>query len=143
MSVEALFQKKSQKKKEEDGGKGIVDESTQLTDEGKKEIQQLIQDNNIVVFSKTYCPFCRQAKMTFNSIDGLEYKVIEMDDGNHNGWQAYIAEYAKDKAIPCAANTDTRSVPQIFIHQQYIGGADDLADLYTSKELTKLLGRDI
>lgn len=140
MSVEALFQKQAKKKKEE-GGATAVTEDPSITEAVKQEIQKTIDDNQVVVFSKSYCPFCRQAKMTFNSIENLEYKVVEMDDGSHEGWQAYIAELAKTRAIPCAGNNNTKSVPQIFVNKKYIGGAEDLAELYADKSLAEMLGR--
>jgi len=42
-------------------------------------------------------PICHQAKMTFHSISDFQYKVVEMDDGNHEGWQPYVAELAENK----------------------------------------------
>jgi glutaredoxin-related protein len=33
------------------------------------------------------------------------------------------------------------SVPQIFIKQVYIGGADDLADMFGDERLATMLGR--
>ncbi|CAB9510200.1 Glutaredoxin-2 [Seminavis robusta] len=146
MNVEELLKKQTSKKKEAAASKKTeVDDSAELDEAGKKEIQDVIANNKIVVFSKSYCPYCRQAKMTFNSIDNpkLEYKVVEMDDGSHNGWQAHISEIAKTMALECAKNNNTKSVPQIFINQKYIGGADDLADLYANKSLAEMLGREI
>ena len=140
MSVEALFQKQA-KKKQEERGEVVENEGPSLGEDEKKQIQETIETNQIVVWSKSYCTFCRQAKMTLNSIENLEYKVVEMDDGNHEGWQAYVAELAETKATPSVANNNKKSVPQIFINQKYIGGAEDLAELYTDRTLEKLLGR--
>lgn len=145
MSVEALFQKHANKKKAEGAVVTKVEESSDLNEQERQKIHDMIEQNKVVVFSKSYCPYCRQAKMTFNSIDNpkLEYKVVEMDDGSHEGWQAYIAEYAKTRALPCAENNNTKSVPQIFVNQKYIGGAEDLAELYVDKSLAEMLGRSL
>ena len=116
-------------------------------DDVQKQIKDLIETNDIVVYSKSYCPYCRQAKMMLKSIPGVDgsdrYKVIEMDDGKHLGWQTQVSEIAKayqncDTGGNCEHN-NTRSVPQIFIHQQYVGGADDLTDLYTSGKIFTML----
>lgn len=145
MKVEELLQKQTHKRKDEEKVAAKVEEGSDLSDEERQKVHDLIDQNQVVVFSKSYCPYCRQAKMVFKSIDNpkLEYLVVEMDDGSHDGWQAYVAELAKTRAIPCAANNNTKSVPQIFINQKYIGGAEDLADIYVDKSLAEMLGRSI
>ena len=40
--------------------------------------QQLIDDNAVVVFSKSYCPYCRSTKSTLDSL-GAKYFAIELD----------------------------------------------------------------
>ena len=109
----------------------------------RKNVEELIQSNKVMVFSKSYCPYCTQAKMALKSIPNLEYQTIEMDDGSHEGWQHMVAAVAKDHLTPDTANNNTMSVPQIFINKAYIGGADDLADMYTDGRLAKLLGRSL
>ena len=42
-------------------------------------IQRLIKENKVMVFSKSYCPFCTKAKNVLNSI-GVKYKVLELDE---------------------------------------------------------------
>jgi glutaredoxin len=79
--------------------------------------------------------------MALHSISGLDFAVVEMDDGQHEGWQARIAELAKSKTLPEAAKNNTMSVPQIFIEELYMGGSEDLADMYADKRLATMLGR--
>ena len=113
-------------------------------DKVRKEVEGLIQSNNVMVFSKSYCPYCTQAKMALKSIPDLEFKTIEMnDDSQYEGWQHMVSQVANEKVTPETANNNTMSVPQIFINQSYIGGADDLADMYTDGRLVKLLGRPL
>lgn len=40
--------------------------------------QQLIDDNAVVVFSKSYCPYCRNSKRTLDDL-GAKYYAIELD----------------------------------------------------------------
>jgi glutaredoxin 3 len=65
-----------------------------------------------IVWSKDQCPYCVQAKAL------LESKGIEYEERNiNNGWD-------KDdllEAVPTA-----RSVPQIFLDEEYIGGFNEL-----------------
>ncbi|KAL3941907.1 MAG: hypothetical protein SGBAC_003799 [Bacillariaceae sp.] len=114
----------------------------------RKEVEALIQSNNVMVFSKSYCPYCTQAKMALRSIPDLEFKTIEMNadhsapEISYDGWQQIVSQVAKEQLTAVTANNNTMSVPQIFINQSYIGGADDLADMYTDGRLAKLLGRE-
>jgi glutaredoxin 3 len=143
MKLEELLKKQAHKKKTVGEQQLAEEKQIELTEESKQQILDLIDSNKVVVFSKSYCPFCRQAKMTLNSIAELETHqvvVVEMDDGNHDGWQAYISQLAKTKAIPSVVNNNnTMSVPQIFIYGKCIGGADDLADMYVNKTLLDML----
>ncbi|KAG9019132.1 glutaredoxin [Tulasnella sp. 427] len=97
----------------------------------KELVEEAIANHKVAIFSKTYCPYCRRAKQTIQEL-GLEedeVKIIEMDirdDGSA------IQEYLKDK-------TGQRTVPNIFIKQEHIGGSDDLASLKASGQLTKKL----
>jgi glutaredoxin-related protein len=42
-----------------------------------------------------------------------------------------------------AESNNPLSVPQIFVKQKYIGGADDLADMFVDDSLAKLIGRPL
>lgn len=79
--------------------------------------------------------------MALQSVPKLEFQVIEMDDGCHEGWQAQVAQVAKSVGAKEVANNNTMSVPKIFVNQIYVGGADDLADMFTDGRLSDMLGR--
>lgn len=89
----------------------------------------LIKDNKVIIFSKSYCPFCHKAKRALAEVlDQSKIKVIELDqrdDGN---------------AIQDELSTLTggRSVPRVFINQKFIGGGDDVVRLKDSGELATL-----
>jgi len=44
----------------------------------KQKAQQIIDSNNVVVFSKSYCPYCRASKALLNE-KNAKYFVIELD----------------------------------------------------------------
>ncbi|GAA5864252.1 hypothetical protein JCM3774_001270 [Rhodotorula dairenensis] len=71
--------------------------------------------NRTVIFSKSYCPYCRRAKQLLDSLDEKYdvYELDQMDEGSD--WQAYLAE-----------KTGQRTVPSIFIDGEFIGGCSDL-----------------
>lgn len=65
-----------------------------------------------IVWSKYHCPYCEQAKALLK-IKGIEFEEKKIGDG-----------YTKEElleAVPTA-----RTVPQIFIDDQYIGGFTEL-----------------
>lgn len=65
-----------------------------------------------IVWSKDHCPYCVQAKKL------LEMKGIEFEERNiNNGW---------DREDLLAAVPGARTVPQIFLDEQLIGGFTEL-----------------
>ncbi|CAD5914559.1 glutaredoxin 3 [Planktothrix agardhii] len=82
---------------------------------------------NIEIYTWRTCPFCIRAKGLLKSkgVDFTEYSI----DGD---------EVARDQMARRA--NGHRSVPQIFIDDQYIGGCDDLHALDSQGKLDPLLG---
>ena len=65
-----------------------------------------------IVWSKNDCAFCVQAKKL------LESKGIEYEERNiNNGW---------DREDLLAAVPTARTVPQIFLGEEYVGGFNEL-----------------
>jgi glutaredoxin 3 len=79
----------------------------------------------IVMYTKSYCSYCDRAKALLNSKQ-LAYTEIRVDVDS-----AKLSEMIK--------LSGRRSVPQIFINDQAIGGFDDLAVLAKNGELDQLL----
>jgi glutaredoxin 3 len=79
----------------------------------------------VVMYSTEICPYCVQAKKLLDS-KGVHYTEIRVDQ--------HPAEREKMVAL-----SGRRTVPQIFINDQPIGGCDDLYALNHSGELDKLL----
>ncbi|KAI9454897.1 putative GRX1-glutaredoxin, partial [Lactarius psammicola] len=69
-------------------------------------VNQTIAQNRVVIFSKSYCPYCKRAKDLFAAVfPDVEVKVLELDirdDGSEI--QGYLLQL-----------TDQRTVPNIFI----------------------------
>lgn len=66
-----------------------------------------------IVWSKDACVYCEQAK-TLLRMKGIEYEERNINSGNWTKEQ--LLEH-----IP-----EARSVPQIFLDEEYIGGYQDL-----------------
>ncbi|KAJ5551344.1 hypothetical protein N7535_000705 [Penicillium sp. DV-2018c] len=91
----------------------------------KTRAQSLIDENAVVVFSKSYCPYCDSSKKLLKSLDA-KFTVLELDqDEEGSAIQAALAEISGQ-----------RTVPNIFIKQKHIGGN---SDLQAKKDLKQLL----
>lgn len=80
----------------------------------------------IVVYTKTYCPYCHAAKALLNA-KGAPFEEISVD-GDRVGQMAMAAR---------AGGRST--VPQIFVGDRHIGGCDDLHELEAAGELEEML----
>ncbi|KAK9775627.1 putative Glutaredoxin [Seiridium cardinale] len=81
----------------------------------KQKAQKIIDDNAVAVFSKSYCPYCKASKQLLSSLDAKFY-TIELD------------QVEDGSAIQDALEeiSGQRSVPNIYIAKQHIGGNSDL-----------------
>ena len=81
----------------------------------------------VEIYTWQYCPFCIRAKSLLNkkNIDFIEYKI----DGDESAREK-MSERANGK----------RSLPQIFIDNNSIGGCDDLYSLEEENKLDSIIG---
>ncbi|KAK1366752.1 Glutaredoxin domain-containing protein [Heracleum sosnowskyi] len=94
-----------------------------------KFVKKTISSHSIVIFSKSYCPYCRKAKSVFKELNQKPY-VVELDERE----DGYEIQGSLGQLV------GRRTVPQVFINGKHIGGSDDTVDAYESGELAKLLG---
>jgi len=82
---------------------------------------------NVEIYTWETCPFCRKAKELLDAkdVDYTEHMIQGDDD-------------ARDKMATRA--NGRRTVPQIFINNQWIGGCDDMQLLEAEGKLDKMLG---
>ncbi|KAH9605350.1 hypothetical protein KSS87_004644 [Heliosperma pusillum] len=92
-------------------------------------VKKTISSHKIVIFSKSYCPYCRRAKEVFKDLNQAPH-VIELDQRD-DGWDIQDA---------LSEVVGRRTVPQVFINGKHIGGSDDTVEAYQSGKLVKLLG---
>lgn len=92
------------------------------------DIDKVITENKVVIFSKTTCPFCSRVKQLFQELN-IQPLIYELDNLS-NGLQ--IHEVVKQKV-------GRTSVPQVFIRGQHIGGCDDTLAKHESGGLANLL----
>lgn len=78
------------------------------------------------IYTKQWCPYCAKAKALLHS-KGLDYQPIDVTE---------------DEALQqeMVARSGRRTVPQLFLDGESIGGYDDLANLNATGELDRRLG---
>ncbi|KAL2866714.1 glutaredoxin [Aspergillus lucknowensis] len=81
----------------------------------KTKAQTIIDENGVVVFSKSYCPYCRASKSLLTDL-GAKYYTLELD-------QADDGSAIQDALEEISGQ---RTVPNIYIKQKHIGGNSDL-----------------
>jgi len=82
---------------------------------------------NIEIYSKVWCPYCAKAKALLKAKD-LPYTDIDIT-------------HDLDAQNTMVERSGRRTVPQIFIDGEAIGGYDDLASLNATGELDRKLSR--
>ncbi|KAG2307736.1 hypothetical protein Bca52824_027484 [Brassica carinata] len=96
-----------------------------------------VSSNAVVVFSKSYCPYCVRVKELLQQL-GAKFVAIELDKdivhccfyntGDGSQVQSALAEW-----------TGQRTVPNVFIGNNHIGGCDDVTKLHRDGKLVPML----
>ncbi|HMV60257.1 MAG TPA: glutaredoxin 3 [Agitococcus sp.] len=81
----------------------------------------------VVIYTTRICPYCVRAKQLLQR-KGVAYE--EVDVSNDHATRMQLVERTKQ-----------RTVPQIFINDQHIGGCDDLYALERQGALDPLLAQ--
>jgi alkyl hydroperoxide reductase subunit F len=83
---------------------------------------------DIVIYTKKWCPFCARAKVLLRA-KGLAWRELDVTFD-----ERLLQEMVE--------RSGRRSVPEIFLDGELVGGYDDLARLNATGELDRLLGRE-
>ncbi|KAF8481870.1 thioredoxin-like protein [Russula ochroleuca] len=90
-----------------------------------------VAENAVVVFSKSWCPYSKKAKDLLKThYPEVQPAIYELDE-KEDGGKAY-QDYLEGK-------TGQRTVPNIFIRQQHIGGSSHLVALHDEDGIRALL----
>ena len=92
------------------------------------QIKSTIASEKVVVYSKSWCPFCQKTKSLFDSL-GVEYKAVELD----------LIDEGPAIQDALLGLTQQRTVPNVFIGGQHLGGNDDTMRAAASGKLQELL----
>jgi len=96
-----------------------------------EQVDHYINTNSVMIFSKTTCPFCTKVKNLFEEL-GIPVEVLELD------------QIAEGSAIQAALleKTGQRTVPNVFVNQQHIGGCDDTLKAESDGKFKSLIPKE-
>lgn len=90
-------------------------------------IQKTIRENKVVVFSKSWCPYCSKVKDLFRCLK-WDFKTIELDkECNGSEIQRELEKL-----------TGQCTVPNVFVGGTHVGGCDDTFSAHSEGRLLRL-----
>ncbi|GMI28537.1 hypothetical protein TeGR_g12378 [Tetraparma gracilis] len=92
-------------------------------------VRDMIARHDLLMFSKTTCPFCFKAKEALDKECKGEYEVVELD----------LMDNASAIQDALKIVTGGRTVPRVFVGGEFIGGGDDTVEKGQSGELGRLV----
>jgi thioredoxin reductase (NADPH) len=111
-------------------------------------VEDLIKEKKIAVFSKTTCPFCAKVKELFNSLK-YEYTTVELDQIGlifllHDFVLFFISMSKSSDSGPAIRDylyekTGQKTVPNVYINGNHIGGCDNTLKAHNDGKLDKYL----
>ena len=102
--------------------------TTALPATAKVLAQQAIDKNKVMVFSKTYCPFCTRAKDALTKLN-VQFETIELD----------VVKEGDQIQTALQELTGQRTVPNVFVNGQHVGGCDATLAKIADGSLQKML----
>jgi len=82
----------------------------------------------VLMYSTAVCPYCLRAEQLLSRKGVTQIEKIRVD-------------LQPELRVEMIARTGRRTVPQIYINDEHIGGYDDLAALDRAGKLTPLLAK--
>ncbi|CAN4088116.1 unnamed protein product [Withania somnifera] len=90
--------------------------------------KKIVSSNPVIVFSKTYCGYCTRVKQLLSQL-GATFKVIELDrESDGDEVQQALLEW-----------TGQRTVPNVFIGGEHVGGCDSVLEKHQQGKLLPML----
>ena len=91
-------------------------------------IKDTVASNDVVVYSKSWCPYCQRCKAALADMN-VTPTVVELDE---------LDDGAKIQA-ELLSLTGQRTVPNVFVKGAHLGGNDDTQRAISSGKLAQLL----
>ncbi|KAG7401950.1 hypothetical protein PHYBOEH_008471 [Phytophthora boehmeriae] len=97
----------------------------------KETVEAQIAASPVVVYSKSYCPYCTKTKTLLTQL-GAKYEVVELDQVAGGSEQQDALETI----------TGQSTVPNVFVGGKSIGGNSDVQKMHKAGNLEPLLEKN-
>ncbi|XP_060580298.1 uncharacterized protein LOC132737076 [Ruditapes philippinarum] len=97
-------------------------------------VEGKIAGKKVMVFSKSYCPYCKLGKKTIEA-----YLGKELNSDDYEVWEIENESNCGEIQSVLGSITGGQTVPRIFINGKFVGGGSEVQALDQSGELRKLL----
>ncbi|KAF9157715.1 thioredoxin reductase [Actinomortierella ambigua] len=95
-------------------------------------VKKGITENPVMVFSKSYCPYCLRVKDLFEDMD-VKYNALELDEHDHGEEIQQLLKHV----------TKQSTVPNVFVKGYHVGGSDATEEAKFTGKLQELLNKDV
>ncbi len=91
------------------------------------------KDDPVVMFALEWCEFCWSVRKLFARLD-IPYETVDLDSAAHqkDDWGAQVR-------AALTAQTSMKTIPQVFVGGEFIGGATETFDAWNEGRLSDLL----
>lgn len=93
-------------------------------------VEEYIKQSKVIIFSKSFCPFCKQVKELFDSLN-VAYVALELD----------LIDNGKEVQEALKAKSGQNTVPNTYINGVHLGGASDTKAKHADGSLLPMLER--
>ena len=108
-----------------------------VTPEAEAFLQAVLTEKEqpVVMFALQWCEFCWSVRKLFDKC-GIAYRSVDLDSVQYqaDGWGGKIRAALNDK-------TGCKTIPQIFVGGEFIGGCTETFDAFKSGKLQELLAQ--
>ena len=113
------------------------DQQITLTEAAEAFVKEAVSDaeNPVVLFALEWCEFCWAIRKLFEEL-GIPFKAIDLDSIAYQD-----ADWGGQIRAVLNARLGSKTIPQIFISGEHIGGATDTFEAYKSGDLQKRLAQ--
>merc|ERR1711916_319906 len=94
-----------------------------------RKLEGILAKHRVTVLSKTWCGYCGRVKEVMSQYPEADVHYVELD----------VEPDGRELQIAAMQLTGQRTVPNVFIDQKSIGGADDTVRLHRAGDLGALL----
>ena len=80
-------------------------------DDPKEAVSKFVKENSVMIFSKSWCPFCKKLKAAFKQ-NRIDFEAVELDT---------LGTMGEDIQNVLLEQTGQKTVPSVFINGKHIG----------------------